>query len=493
MKTGLKATVFCSSVLIGLLGCSNSNETTKGAATAAPASHGNVASNETKQPNIIYILADDLGYGDLGSYGQQKIKTPHLDQLAADGIKFTNHYSGSTVCGPSRASLLTGLHPGHSPIRENPRWTASGTPVELKAEDVTVAEVLKSAGYQTAAIGKWGMADGKEMNLDAMPNQQGFDYFFGYKTHGAAHHYYWHELYKNNEPYVLEGNDYLNNKGKYTHDLFTEEALKYVEHVDSDKPFFLYLAYTIPHLAMTVPEDSKQQYLNLGWPKRKMNTKGHYRNDPEGNTTYAGMVSRMDRDVGRLLELLEQKGMSDNTLIVFTSDNGHEYDKGFFDSNGEHRGHKRDLYEGGIRTPHLVKWPGKVKAGSETDHISAFWDFMPTACELAQVKDCPVSDGISFVPTLLGNEKMQRKHDYLYWEFNEWQGPIQAIRKGQWKLVKFKNKPAELYDITKDVSEKSNVAADYPEVVEALMVKLQRARSEHPEFPLQKVERNFKK
>ena len=398
-----------------------------------------------KRPNIIYILADDLGYGDLGIYGQEKIKTPHLDQLASEGIRFTQHYAGSTVCGPSRASLLTGLHPGNSPIRGNPRWTASGNPVEVSQDDILVSEVLKEAGYQTAVIGKWGMADGKTFNLEAMPNQNGFDYSFVYKTHKDAHHYYWDTLYRNNEKVILEGNDYWTNTGKYTHDLFTEDALNYLTTTDKDTPFFLFLAYTIPHLSMTVPDDSKVPYKNLGWPERIMknsNRPGSYRHDREGHTAYAGMVSRMDRDIGRLVSTLQELGIEDDTLIIFTSDNGHEFDKvnnEFFDSNGPLRGKKRDLYEGGIRVPMMAKWTNNIRPGQVTDHISSFWDFMATACDLAGT-DCPDNDGISFVPTLAKDQASQKQHDFLYWEFNERQGPIQAVRSGKWKLIKFKEK-----------------------------------------------------
>ncbi len=479
------------SIPLFLAACTSADKETTGVVENKAQS---VASSDNEQrPNIIFILVDDLGYGDLGSYGQTKTKTPNLDRLADEGVRFTDHYAGSTVCGPSRASLLTGFHTGHSPIRGNPRWTNSGKPVELKPEDVTVAEVLKDAGYQTALIGKWGMADGKEFNLDAMPNQQGFDYFFGYKTHTEAHHYYWHRLYKNNEEFIIEGNDYLTNTGKYTHDLFTEEALSYVENVNKDEPFFLYLSYTIPHLAMTVPEDSKQQYLDLGWPERKMNTKGHYKNDPEGNVAFAGMVSRMDRDIGSLMQLLEQQGISDNTLIIFTSDNGHEYDRDFFDSNGKLRGKKRDLYEGGIRVPFIAKWPEKIPAGQVSDHVSSFWDFMATTCDVAQVSSCPANDGISYLPSMAGDTAGQKQHDYLYWEFNERQGPIQAIRQGHWKLVKFKDKPAELYDLSVDISEQHDVAAQHEAITQSLVEKLELSRTDHPEFPLQPVKRNLKK
>ncbi|MEN8250827.1 MAG: sulfatase-like hydrolase/transferase [Bacteroidota bacterium] len=276
-------------------------------------------------------------------------------------------------------------------------------------------------------------------------------------------------------------------KGKYTHDLFVEDALRYVED-NKDNPFYLYLALTIPHLELTVPEDSKEPYLNLGWPKQKMNTEGHYKNDPEGNTTYAGMVSRMDRDVGRLFEKLKALGIDENTIVFFTSDNGPAYEKEdkFFNSNGALRGGKRDLYEGGIRVPFIARYPGKIKAGSVSIHISAFWDFLPTACDLAGIE--PTNDdinGISMLPELTGNPEKQQKHEFLYWEFNEKQGPIQAIHKGNWKLVYKLEKQPELYNLANDIGETKNMVAEHPEKLEELLGLLKNARTEHSGFPLE--------
>ncbi|WP_158966310.1 arylsulfatase [Paraglaciecola sp. L3A3] len=440
-----------------------------------------------QKPNVIFILADDLGYGDIGAYGQQKIKTPNIDKLALEGIKFNQHYAGSPVCGPSRASLLTGMHTGHSKVRGNPRWTNSGKPVELGESDITVGDVFKSAGYNTAIIGKWAMADAKETNIEAMPSSKGFDYFFGFKTHKEAHHYYWHRLFKNNEPYILTENDFAQKKGKYTHDLFTDQALNFVDK-NKDDPFFLYLAFTIPHLELTVPEDSKKPYQILDWPKRKMNTKGHYKNDEEGHTAYAGMVSRMDRDIGVLMDKLKSLGIDDNTLVIFTSDNGHEYDRlkqPFFNSNGPFRGMKRDLYEGGIRMPFIARWPNKIQQNTETNHVSAFWDFMATACDITKVDECPSSDGISYLPTLLSQDK-QVKHDFLYWEFNERKGPIQAVVQDNWKLIK-NSKGLELYDLSQDKAESNNLIHAQPALAVKLLTKLEGARTPHPEFTLQQL------
>lgn len=437
-----------------------------------------------KKPNIIFIMADDLGYGDIGSYGQTKIKTPNLDKMAAEGMIFTNHYAGSTVCMPSRASLLTGYDQGHASVRGNPVWTESGNPINLKRNEITVANELKKVEYHTAVIGKWGLSEGDTKGN--MPSEHGFDYFLGYKKHSDAHHYYWDTLYHNEDPFILKDNNFKLKQGKYTHDVFVNEALNYVER-EKNNPFFLYLALTIPHLELTVPEESKQPYLNLGWPKRKMNTKGHYKNDEEGNTTYAGMISRMDRDMGRLFDKLKELGIEDNTLVVFTSDNGPEYEKKdrFFNSNGNLRGGKRDLYEGGIRIPFIVKYPGKIAPGSKSEHISAFWDFLPTVCELVGVKPSNKDiNGISLVPELLGKKEEQEKHDFLYWEFNERQGPIQAIRKGDWKLVwKLEEKP-ELYNLSTDIGEKNNLAIQEPKKLKEMLELLKNVRTEHVEFPL---------
>lgn len=442
------------------------------------------------RPNILLIIADDLGYGDLGSYGQTKIKTPNIDALADSGVRFTQHYAGSTVCGPSRASLLTGLHTGHSPIRGNPKWTTSGNPVEISPNYPSLGLVMKNAGYQTSLIGKWGMADGAEFNLNAMPNQNGFDFFYGYKTHFAAHHFYWHEMYRNNEKELIHGNGYLTNTGIYTHDIFTEEALNYIDGVGTGTPFFMMLSYTIPHKAITVPDDSKSQYLNLGWPERKLKTDGHYKNDPEGNVSYAGMVSRLDRDVGKLVSKLQLAGLYENTLIIFTSDNGHEYDNGFFNSNGPLKGKKRDLYEGGIRVPMIAHWAKTIKKGQTSEHVSAFWDYMETFCELAKT-DCPVSDGISFLPTLLGGGH-QEKHEYLYWEFNEASGPAQALRVENFKLIKRHKKPIELYDLSNDIGEENNLLVTktdnaYREVAIDMKNKLAEVRTYNSEFLLKKL------
>ena len=443
---------------------------------------------ETPRPNIILILVDDLGYGDLGSYGQNRINTPNLDRLAQEGMRFTDHYAGSSVCAPSRATLMTGLHTGHSPIRGNPKWTTSGRPVDLAPADVTVAEVLQKAGYYTGIIGKWGLAESEEGFLAAMPIQQGFDDFYGYRRHIDAHYHYWDKMYRDNEVELIEGNDPMTNSGEYNQDRFTREAVAWLtQRADhEEQPFFLYLSWALPHLAVTVPEDSKVAYRNLGWPERKMITDGHYKNDPEGNTAYAGMVSRIDDHVGQIVQTLDDLALADNTLLIFASDNGHEYDDGFFNSNGPLRGQKRDLYEGGIRIPFIARWPGRVSAGATSSHVSSFQDFLATACDLAASRACPATDGLSMVPTLTG-EGIQQQHDFLYWEFNEHRGPTQAVRAGKWKLVRRFEIPLELYDLENDIGETKNLAERFPELVERLTEMLEGARTHHPEFTLRKL------
>lgn len=444
-----------------------------------------------EKPNIILIVADDLGWGDVGFNGQTKINTPNIDKLAKEGIVFNNFYSGSTVCGPSRASLLTGKHTGHSSVRANPKWTASGTPVDIKKEDITIAEELKKADYICGVIGKWGLAENLK---DGKPNQQGFDYFYGFNKHLPAHHYYPDSIYQNESKIAIKGNNWKQKKGHYIQDLFTDKAKEFIND-NKESPFFLYLAYTTPHYELTVPEDSKEAYLNKGWPLRKMKS-GHYLNDVNGHVTYAAMVSRLDKQIGELMMQLETLGIEENTLVIFTSDNGHQYDKvnnEFFNSNGPYKGCKRDLYEGGIKIPFVAKWPNRIKAESSSNHISAFWDVLPTFCEIAKTPVTTNTDGISFVNALLDNNSEQKTHDYLYWEFNERKGPIQAIRKGNWKAVKRYQKKIELYDLLTDEGEMHNCALKNPDVVLEMQELFKVARTEHPDYPLTKRKSNKKK
>ena len=431
--------------------------------------------SKRKRPNIVFILADDLGYGDLGCYGQELIWTPCLDRMAAEGMRFTECYAGSTVCAPSRCCLMTGLHTGHALVRGNAR-------VPLRPEDLTVAEALKSVGYKTALIGKWGLG---EPDTTGIPNRQGFDYFFGYLNQGRAHNYYPEYLWRNEEKVPLEGNvESDKQRGvsveckTYSHDLFTREALEFLER-EKDGPFFLYLAYTIPHAnnergrfkgdGMEVP--GYAPYDDKPWPAPQ---KGH-----------AAMISRMDRDIGALFQKLQELGIDENTIVLFSSDNGTHKEGGadpdFFKSSGPLRGFKRDLYDGGIRVPGIARWPGKIKAGAVSGHAWAFWDFLPTAAELAGAKTLEGIDGVSIVPALLGKE--QEKREFLYWEFHE-RGFTRAVRMGKWKGVSLgPNKPLELYDLSSDIGETNNVAADHPDVVARIEECLKTARTDSEHWP----------
>ena len=455
---------------------------TASASFAASALATRTASAATR-PNIIFILADDLGYGDLGCYGQQRIKTPNLDRMAAEGLRFTNCYAGSTVCAPSRCCLMTGLHTGHCYIRGNAR-------LPLRPEDETVAELMKQAGYATALIGKWGL--GNE-DTTGTPNKQGFDYFYGYLDQGHAHNYYPTYLWRNEQREPLKNTEDPEHPGvaidrvEYSHDLFAEEALRFVtEHKQA--PFFLYLALTTPHAnneggrargdGMEVPEYGI--YENEEWPNTQ---KGH-----------AAMITRMDRDIGRLMDKLKELDIDKNTLIFFSSDNGTHKEGGadpeFFKSSGPLRGFKRALYDGGIRVPGIAWWPGTLRPGETSDHIWAFWDFLPTACDLAGIATPPNLDGISIMPTLAKHGApnptgdQQKLHEYLYWEFHE-QGARQAIRAGNWKGVRLAiNGPIELYDVVTDPGEAKNLASANPEVVAKIETYLAKARTPHDNWPL---------
>jgi len=449
-------------------------------------------SPEKRKANIIFILADDLGWGDLGCYGQKKIKTPNLDKMASEGMQFTDHYAGSTVCAPSRCSLMTGYHTGHSRVRGNyekgPHGFGAG--LELRPQDITVAELLKSAGYRTGLFGKWGLG---VMGTTGQPDKKGFDEWFGYLNQGRAHSYYPEYLWKNGKKVMLEGNK-NGQRQQYSHDLITEEAFKFVRK-NKNQPFFMYLAYTIPHAELLVPEDSLQEYKGKFPEKPYVNKRpgrmGSYSSQPTPHAAYAAMVTRMDRDIGRLFDLLKELGIDDNTLVLFSSDNGPHHEGGgdpeFFDSNGPLRGMKRDLYEGGIRVPLLARWPGKIKPGRVTNHVSAFWDFLPTACEIAGVPT-RMTDGISYLPTLLGKE--QREHKYLYWEFHERKTSEQAIRMGKWKAIRHQpDGPIELYDLETDIEEANNVVREHPEIVQQLLVLFSDARTPHSLWPLKSAKK----
>lgn len=432
------------------------------------------ATEKTKTPNVIFILADDLGIGDLGCYGQDRIKTPAIDNLAKTGMKFTQHYSGSTVSAPSRCVLLTGKHTGHSYIRGNKSYKGEDGRIydmNLKDSEITLGEIFKTKDYVTACVGKWGLGG---PSGEGHPNNQGFDYFFGYLGQRNAHNYYQKQLFENNTPVMLDGKT-------YTHDLIMDKALDFIDK-NSKNTFFLYLTPTIPHADIIVPNN---ELLGYDGKFQEKPFKGNgYVAQEKPRATFAAMVTRLDRGVKELIDLLERKGISNNTIIVFSSDNGTHVEGGhdprYFDSNGPFRGNKRDLYEGGIRTPFIVKWPNVIKPGSVSYHVSAFWDFMPTMCEIIESPIPENIDGISFLPTLMGKGK-QKQHDYLYYEFHE-QGGKQAIIKDRWKLIRLQvNNPSketyELYNLNSDPSEIANVAGLYPQKVKELKKIMKDART----------------
>ncbi|OQP63575.1 arylsulfatase [Niastella vici] len=436
-------------------------------------------------PNIIFILADDLGYGDLGCYGQKLIQTPNLDAMAKQGMRFTQFYAGTAVCAPSRSSLLTGQHTGHTPIRGNKGVEPEGQwPIPDSA--ITIAEVLKKAGYATGDFGKWGLGP---VASSGDPIKQGFDSFYGYNCQSLAHNYYPDHLWQNDTRINFAANT------DYSADLIHQKALGFIRD-QKNKPFFLYLSYTLPHAALQVPNDSLfEKYKKLFHEKEQpvteqWNGKGYA---PQGypHAAYAAMVNRLDIYVGQVLQQLRELGIDKNTMVIFSSDNGPHNEGGndpaFFNSNGSLRGIKRDLYEGGIREPMIAWWPGKIKGGSTSDYTGAFWDFLPTFAELAKQPKPKNIDGISIVPALLG-QKNAPLHPWLYWEFHE-QGGKQAVRMGKWKGVKLNaasnpNGPIELYDLQNDVSEKNNIAGKHPDIVQAIRKIMQEQHRESPDFPL---------
>ena len=437
----------------------------------------NVTDKETlRKPNIIYIMADDLGYGDLGFTGQEKFETPNIDKLAADGIFFANHYSGSTVCSPARSSVMTGKHSGHTFIRGNREVYPEGQ-YPLESEAVTIAELLKKEGYVTGTFGKWGLGyPGSEGD----PNNQGFDEFYGYNCQRLAHNYYPYHLWHNQTKMVLDGNR-LKEKTIYGPEIIHEKALAFIEK-NKDTSFFMYYPSIIPHAELVAPEKYMQKYRAqfatetpyAGIDEGESYKNGGYASQAEPHTAFAAMVNLLDAQVGEIRKKLEDLGIADNTLIIFTSDNGpHEEggaDPEFFNSSANFRGMKRDLYEGGIRVPLVAFWPGKIKPGTTSNHISAFWDFLPTVCEIAEINVPEYTDGISYLPELLS--KQQKLHDYLYWEFHEGGGK-QAVRMGNWKAVRLNmgnnpDAPLELYNLAKDEHEQNDVASSNPEIVQQM-------------------------
>lgn len=430
-----------------------------------------------RPPNIVYIMADDLGYSDIGCYGQKKIRTPNIDRLAAEGMKFTDAYSGCTVCAPCRSVLMTGLHMGHTTVRSNP----GGVPI-LK-EDVTIGQMLKGAGYATGGFGKWGIGD---VGTDGAPWKHGFDRFYGYLHQVHAHFYYPRYLYDNENKVALPGNE-DGKRTTYSHDMIAQQALDFIR-ANRGRPFFCYMPVTIPHLELLAPEDSLAEYRGK-FPETPYEG-GHYARQDTPHAAYAAMITRLDRDVGRVMALLKQFKLDGNTLVVFTSDNGGATrlrNDDFFASYGPFRGNKQNFYEGGIRVPFVARWPGRIKAGAVSRHPFAFYDIMPTLADVAGTRAPRRTDGLSIAPTLFGKGK-QQTHDFLYWELPPYNGktgtfakgnPPQAVRMGEWKVVRPKlNAPLELYNLKDDIGETRNVAAAHPEVMRKIEAYLKTARTE---------------
>jgi arylsulfatase A-like enzyme len=455
------------------------------------------------KPNIIYILADDLGYSELGCYGQQKIKTPRLDQLASEGMRFTQHYSGNAVCAPSRCVLLTGKHAGHAFIRNNKEIGGWG-PDEpegqwpIPASEVTIAELLKAQGYATCAVGKWGLGG---PGSTGHPCYQGFDHFYGYLCQRVAHNYYPTHLWRNHDVDVLgnryfsahqklaqpptDPQDYAAFRGEvYAPDKMLAESLKFIRQ-NKDQPFFFYYASPVPHVALQVPEDSLEPYKTAFDDTPYLGEKG-YLPHPTPRAAYAAMISRMDRDLGEIFDLLKELQLDDNTLIIFSSDNGPTFnggtDSAYFDSAGPLRGLKVDLFEGGIRVPMIARWPGKIPAGSVSDHVSGFQDLLPTLAELLGFDPPTDIDGVSMLPTLLGQSEKQPQHELLYWEL----GRQQAARKADWKLYRRQTNAGletMLFDLKNDIGEQHNLAEERPEILKMMVAAAAQARTPSQDFP----------
>ncbi|QZT36949.1 arylsulfatase [Halosquirtibacter xylanolyticus] len=465
---------------------------------------------ETVRPNIVYILADDLGYGDLGVYGQQKIETPNIDRLANSGIRFTQHYAGAPVCAPSRGVLLTGKHTGHAYIRGNDEWTSRGDVWNFEAceEDSTLegqralpsserllSQILHDAGYKTGMVGKWGLG---APHTQSIPTKKGFDFFYGYNCQRGAHTYYPVHLYKNENRVYLEnrlvaphsklpkGSDPNNdasyadfNLVDYAPDLMFDEMIGFMESTPKDQPFFMYWASPIPHVPLQAPQRWVDYYRKKFGEEKPYVGKSGYFPVQYPRATYAAMISYLDERVGQLVSYLKRTGKYKNTLIIFASDNGATFNGGtqseWFKSNGpfknEYGWGKCFVHEGGIRVPMIASWPNHIEANRTTDLVSSFYDVLPTLCDVAQVESDDSLDGISFLPTLLGDVSEQKKHDYLYWEFTELDGE-QAVRLGKWKAIRKNIKKGDmhvaLYDLSNDIQELHDVSTSNPKVVKQM-------------------------
>ena len=437
------------------------------------------ANADTKKTNIILIMVDDAGYGDFGCYGQKLFTTPNIDRMAASGMLFTQHYSGSTVCAPTRCSIMNGVHTGHAFVRGNREVQPEGQ-APIPSDMITIPKLLRKAGYVTGMFGKWGLGAPKS---SGDPMNQGWDEFFGYNCQRQAHTFYPKHLWHNSEKVMLDGKT-------YSHDLIQEKALQFIRD-NEKKSFFAYLPLTIPHAAMQCPEEDVAPFRKkFSQFENKIGKYSHGSIIRNPVAAFAGMMTRMDRGIGQILDLLNELDIAENTLVLFTSDNGPHYEgghqPGFFNSNGPLKGHKRDLYEGGIRVPLIAYWPGKIKSGSVSNHICAHWDLMPTFCEIAKISEPNHTDGISYIPALTG--KKQKRHAYLYWEFHSY-GNAQAIRMGDWKGIRLKvkndpNAPIQLFDLKKDIGETNNIAANHPDIIRRFTKLFKTAHTPSERFPL---------
>jgi arylsulfatase A len=440
------------------------------------------AASQPARTNIILIQADDLGYGDLSAFGQSRFQTPSLDRLAREGVRFTQYYAGSTVCAPSRNSLMTGQHTGHV-------WVRGNAKLALRPEDVTIAMLLRDAGYRTALVGKWGLGNA---DTTGQPDKKGFEYSFGFLDQSHAHRQFTDHLYRNAQVYPTDPTK------DYANDLFTRESLAFVEAADP-RPFFLYLNYTVPHAELRAPDDSMQAFAGKFPEKPFVNAQADarttgsddtvslgYRSQPTPHAAFAAMITRMDRDIGRIVDAVRTRGLDSRTLVIFTSDNGPHVEGGgdpeFFKSSGGLRGVKRDLYEGGIRVPMIARWTGAIPAGGTNPQPWAHWDLFPTVAEIAGAKTPAGLDGMSMARALRG--QTQPTHDYFYWEFHE-RGFQQAVRMGAWKAVRLaKDKPLELYNLEVDPYEQHDVSASQPDVIAKIEKYLATARTDSPNWPV---------
>lgn len=465
------------------------------AACSAPAPREEAPSTDERPPNIVIIMADDLGWGDIEPYGQERIRTPSLARMAEEGTRFTAFYAGSTVCAPSRSVLLTGLHTGRTPIRGNREILPIGQ-APLPDSVITLAEVLRGAGYATGVFGKWGLGP---PDSEGIPTRQGFDEFFGYLDQRRAHFYYPEFLWRNEERVPLPnraratentvGAGWALEKGEYSHDRIAEEALSFIDR-HHDRPFFLYLPFTIPHADLDVPPDALAAYLDGRGVSIFPETPfpgAHYSPQPTPRAAYAAMVSRMDRDVGRVLDRLRRHGIANNSIVLFTSDNGPSVEGGsdpeFFASAGPFRGGKRDLYEGGIRVPMLAWGPGRIPGGRVSGHVWATWDLLPTAAAFAGAQVPEDLDGHAMHAALTGDGEPPQ-HEHLYWEFYEG-GSAQAVRSGRWKAVRrpMRSGRVELYDLDSDPGETHDLATIHADVVERLLAIMQFEHVPSPHWP----------